>query len=211
MPSPTDWWERLYRSSNIEQLPWYTTTLDPDVESALGVHPVRGRILDLGTGPGTHAVALAGKGYQVIATDISPTAIRKAQLLAKKHDADIDFRVDNILKTALGDGLVDAIVDRGTFHVLPPEARPFYVAAVRRVLRPRGLLFLKTFSDKEPSEGGPYKLSPGELRAYFRDGFDVLSIEDTVFQGSLDPSPRALFATFRRRQSTRDASAPRQR
>ena len=41
---------------------------------------------------------------------------------------------------------------------------------------------------------------PGDLRrAYFRDGFDVLSIEDTRFQGTLDPAPHALFATFRRR------------
>ena len=200
MPAPTDWWERLYRSSNIEQLPWYTTSLDPDVEAGLGAHgPIRGKILDLGTGPGTHAIALAHQGHQVVATDISATAIRKAATLAKRDGAKVDFRVDNILNSKLDDGLADAIVDRGTFHVLPPETRHLYVASVRRILRPGGLLFLKTFSDKEPSEGGPYKLSPGELRAYFKDAFDVLSIEDTVFQGTLEPAPRALFATFRRR------------
>lgn len=198
--APTDWWERLYRSSNIEQLPWYTTTLDPDIEAGLETHsPIAGKVLDLGTGPGTHAVALAARGHAVVATDISATAIAKAKALARKHRVSIDFRVDNILNSKLADGLVDTVVDRGTFHVLPPEARPTYVASVRRILRPRGLLFLKTFSDKEPGDEGPYRLSPGELRAYFRDGFDVLSIEDTMFQGTLDPAPHALFATFRRR------------
>jgi len=200
VPPPTDWWERLYRSSNIEQLPWYTTTLDPDIEAGFEAHgPVAGKVLDLGTGPGTHAVALAGRGLTVVATDISPTAIAKAKALARKHRVTIDFRVDNVLNSELGGGFVDAIVDRGTFHVLPPEARPVYVLAVRRILRPGGLLFLKTFSDKEPGDEGPYRLSPGELRGYFREGFDVLSIEDTTFQGTIEPAPRALFATFRRR------------
>ena len=200
MARATDWWERLYRTSEVSQLPWYTTELDPDVAASLETHgPVHGRILDLGTGPGVHAVGLARLGYEVTASDISETAIRNAKAFAKKGRAAIEFRVDNILDSDLKDGSFDGIVDRGTFHVLPPEARPRYVATVHRILRPRGLLHLKTFSDKEPGDYGPYRLSPGELRSYFLDRFNVLSIEDTVFQGTLAPAPRALFAIFRRR------------
>jgi len=197
---PTDWWERLYRSSDISQLPWYSPDLDEDVEAALATHaPGQVKILDLGTGPATQAVQLAKRGHDVVATDISETAVRKGRALAKDVGVRIDFRVDNILDSTLGDALVDVIMDRGTFHVLPPEARPVYVRQVRRILRPGGLLFLKTFSDKEPRDEGPYRLSPGELRAYFKEGFDALSIEDTVFSGTVSQAPRALFAVFRRR------------
>ncbi len=196
----TDWWERLYRSSDVSQLPWYSAELDPDIESALGAHATEGaRILDLGTGPATQAVALARRGYSVVASDISETAVRKGRSLAKEEGVRIVFRVDNILDSRLEDALADVIVDRGVFHVLPPEARPVYVKQVRRIVRPRGLLLLKTFSDKEPGDDGPYRLSPGELRGYFLDSFDVVSIEETVFQGTLRHAPRALFAVFRRR------------
>lgn len=196
----TEWWERLYRSSEASQLPWYTTELDPDIASGLRAHgPSRGRILDLGTGPGTHAVGLAHLGYDVVATDISPSAIRAAKARARKSGVAAEFRVDNILNSSLPAGAFDAVVDRGTFHVLPPEARPRYAATVHRILRPHGLLYLKTFSDKQPGDEGPYRLSPGELRAYFLDAFDIVSIEDSEFQGTLTPFPQALFAIFRRR------------
>lgn len=200
MPSPTDWWEQLYRSSEVSQLPWYSPHLDTDFAAALRSHgPIRGRILDLGTGPATQAVELAKLGHDVVATDIAESAIRKARARAKAERVRIDFRVDNILDSRLEDGFVDVIMDRGVFHVLPPEGRPRYVREVRRILRPRGLLLLKAFSDKEPGTYGPYRFSPGELRAYFRDSFDVLSLEDSAFQGNLPRVPKSLFAVLRRR------------
>ncbi len=195
-----DWWERLYRSSDVSQLPWYSAELDRDIDGALVAHaPREAKILDLGTGPATQAVQLAKRGYNVVATDISETAVKKGRSRAKEAGVNIDFRVDNILDSKLEDGIADIIVDRGVFHVLPPEARSVYVRQVRRIVRPHGFFFLKTFSDKEPRDEGPYRLSPGELRAYFKEGFDVLSIEDTVFQGTLSHAPHALFAVFRRR------------
>ncbi len=199
MPPPTNRWDQLYRTSDVRSLPWYTTNLDPDIEAAVTRFvPDHGRILDLGTGPATQAIALAKRGYDVIATDISESAIRKARGAAKEAGVRIDFRVDNILGSRLEDGLVGTIVDRGVFHVLSPEDRPLYVEAVRRVLKPDGLLVLKTFSDKERSGYGPYRLSSREIREYFRTAFDVLSTKDTLFQGTLEPSPKALFAVLRR-------------
>lgn len=197
---PTTWWDDLYRRSDVTQLPWYSPTLDPDVRAAVEHHaPPAARILDLGTGPATQAIELARMGFRVVATDIASAAIQKARAAADREGVRIEFRVDNILESNLEAGLVDAILDRGVFHTVPPRARPLYVRTVHRVLRPEGLLLLKTFSDKEPWDGGPYRFSPGELRAYFRDRFDLLSLEDTVFHGNLDPSPRGLFALFRRR------------
>ena len=199
MPETT-WWEGLYATSDVSSLPWYTPNLDPDIEKALADHGVRtARILDLGTGPATQAVNLARRGFDVIGTDISPTAIRKAKATAKAARVTIEFRVDDILRSKLEPNLVDAIVDRGVFHVLPPEKRSVYVDTVHRVLRPNGWLFLKCFSDKEPGTYGPYRIASKELRGYFRGPFEVLSIVDTVFDGTLEPSPKALFGTFRRR------------
>lgn len=200
MPAPTSWWEEVYRNSDVSELPWYTPTLDTDFERTLNAHlPTGARVLDLGTGPATQAIALAKRGYDVIATDIAPSAIARARHAAEREGVRIDFRVDNILESRLEDGLVDAIVDRGVFHTLAPDSRAGYVTAVRRILRPRGFLFLKAFSHKEPRQEGPYHFSPAQLRSCFEEGFEVLSIEDATFAGTRSVPPKALVAVFRRR------------
>lgn len=197
---PTSWWDELYRASKVADLPWYHEGLDPDFEKAIASQGTPGlRILDLGTGPATQAIALATLGHSIVATDIAPSAIEKARKAAKRAGVRVDFRVDDILDSRLENGLADLVVDRGVFHVLPPQARPRYVHEVHRILRPEGRLLLKTFSDKEPGDYGPYRLSPGELRSAFLDAFDVESVEDSVFQGPKGNAPKALFAVFRRR------------
>ena len=198
--SAPNWWEQLYRTSEVSQLPWYTPDLDRDLARALETYlQPPARILDLGTGPATQAIALAKRGYEVTGTDIAASAIGKAKHAADREGVQIDFRVDNILESRLPDEFVDAIVDRGMFHVVPPETRPRYVDAVRRVLRRHGLLILKAFSDKEPRQQGPYHFSPEELREVFEPAFDVLSIEDALFHGPGPRPPKALIAAFRRR------------
>lgn len=199
MATPANWWEDIYRSSDVTELPWFTPSLDTDFDRALREHlPRGGRVLDLGTGPATQAIELAKRGYDVVATDISPTAIRKGTHAAARESVQIDFRVDNILDSKLEDGLVDAIVDRGMFHTLPPESRGQYVGTIRRILRPHGFLFLKTFSDKEARTFGPYHFSPRELRELYGNAFEVLSIDDAKFHGTLRNAPKALIAVFRR-------------
>src|SRR5438309_11953716 len=99
---PSGDWESLYATSDVATLPWYTTALDADIERALQEHDLRGRrILDLGTGPATQAMNLAKRGFDVLATDISLSAIKKAKASAKSAGLSIEFRVDNVLASKL--------------------------------------------------------------------------------------------------------------
>jgi len=200
---PTGDWEKVYATSDVATLPWYNPDLDTDIERALKEHRLRNaRILDLGTGPATQAMNLAKRGFDVLATDISSSAIRKAKAAAKSAGLSIEFRVDNVIASKLEANLVDAIMDRGVFHVLPKDKRPIYVQTVHRILRPSGWLFLKCFSDKEPGTWGPFRIAESELRGYFDGPFEIQSVVETVFQGNVKPLPKALFATFRRHDST---------
>jgi hypothetical protein len=63
-------------------------------------------------------------------------------------------------------------------------------------LKDKGILFLKCFSDKEPRQEGPYKFSQGEIRELFSKYFVIDSIKETVYQGTLNPLPKALFAVM---------------
>ncbi len=192
-------WEKLYRDEEFEKLPWFHPALDHDLEGALKeLGLTSGSVLDLGTGPGTQAVALARKGFQVTATDLSGTAVRKAAALAAKEGLDIDWRRDDILDTGLS-GPFDFVFDRGCFHVLPPERRADYVRTVARLLAPGGILFLKCFCYLETMEGGPYRFTPEEIKTEFSKLFMAEQVRPSVFRGTLESPPKALFCVFRKR------------
>lgn len=53
-------------------------------------------------------------------------------------------------------------------------------------------MFLKCFSDKEPIQEGPFKFSQDELTNLYSESFVIYSLKETVYQGTLDPFPKAL-------------------
>jgi hypothetical protein len=77
------------------------------------------------------------------------------------------------------------------------EQRDSYVATIRRLLAPAGWLFMKTFSHHQQGTQGPHRFAPDDIRRSFRDGFKVIEILDTDYQGQLDPWPKALFSVLR--------------
>ncbi|HAJ63849.1 MAG TPA: class I SAM-dependent methyltransferase [Cyanobacteria bacterium UBA8543] len=192
-------WEKLYQDQNVESMPWFNPNLDPDLDQALtklNLHTTS-TALDLGTGPGTQAMALAQRGFQVTAIDLSSTAIEKAQALAQEKGLNIFWKQDDILNSNL-DQKFDFVFDRGCFHVFPSERRSDYVGVVDNLIKPNGYLFLKCFSHLETRESGPYRFTAEEIKEIFGSRFNVISIEDTVYQGTLDPFPRALFSVLKK-------------
>lgn len=191
-------WEQLYRDEKVESMPWFNPELDPDLDQALtklNLHT--GTALDIGTGPGTQAIALAQRGFKVTATDISETAVSQAQGKAIALGLDVSFRQDDILNSKL-DQVFDFVFDRGCFHVLPPTQRQDYVGVVDSLIKPRGYLFLKCFSHLETREKGPYRFTTEEIKEILISRFNVISVEETVYHGTLNPLPRAIFCVLRK-------------
>jgi ubiquinone/menaquinone biosynthesis C-methylase UbiE len=192
-------WDSLYKSQQVETMPWYNEKLDSDLEEEISeqkdLH--KGRFLDLGTGPATQAVQIARKGFSVIGSDISQAAIRRAkEVYSKEHN--VSFIVDNILESTFKENEFNYIFDRGCFHVLDPSERLTYVKEIKRILKEDGILFLKCFSINEKREEGPYRFSKEQISEIFeKEFFTVMRIKDTVYQGTLDPLPEALFVVVK--------------
>jgi cyclopropane fatty-acyl-phospholipid synthase-like methyltransferase len=190
-------WEDRYQHQAVETMPWFYLGLDDDLREALDDIGLRsGSALDLGTGPGTQAIQLARRGFTVTATDISEAAIGLARSTAEAQGLIIAWQQDDILSTQLV-GPFDLIFDRGCFHVLPPERRPDYVTTVAGLLKEGGYYFLKCFSHLQPGTQGPHRFTPEQIREIFSSRLQVRSVNETVYQGTLDPLPRALFCVMR--------------
>ncbi|PIR19988.1 MAG: SAM-dependent methyltransferase [Deltaproteobacteria bacterium CG11_big_fil_rev_8_21_14_0_20_47_16] len=183
-------WNELYKTIPVEEMPWFSQELDHDLAAQLTQRKLSsGRFLDIGTGPGTQAIALAQRGFTVTATDVSEAAIHRLQQIKTP----VTFVQDDILHSTVR-GPFDFIFDRGCFHVLDPKDWTNYVRTVHSLLADDGILFLKTFSHHETNViHGPYRFTPEEIRSALAPHFKIDSIVESEFNGTLKPNPKALF------------------
>jgi len=196
-------WKNLYESQRVEAMPWYNENFDFDLEKVLDERKIiinnntndSIKFLDLGTGPATQAIWLAKRGFKVIGSDLSEAAINRARKIYANEE-NVNFIVDDILNSKFKDNEFDYIFDRGCFHVILPADRQKYISKIKQILKKDGILFLKCFSDKEPRQEGPYKFSAEQIRDLFGESFRIDSIKETVYQGTLDPFPKALFVVM---------------
>jgi SAM-dependent methyltransferase len=123
------------------------------VEEVEGMEP--GRALDLACGEGRHAVWLAGLFWEVRAVDFSDVAIQKAQRLADKHQARVEWTVADLRDYMPEPQSADLVI---VFYlqVEPGERRPILSNAAAAVA-PRGTFLLVAHDTRnlEHGYGGP--------------------------------------------------------
>ena len=193
-----DKWERQYAATALENQPWFTDALDDDVAAALtraAKHGAR-RLLDLGTGPGTTAIFAAQQGFEVVATDVSATALQLAKRRAQSLP--IAWLLDDISASRLW-GQFDVVVDRGCLHALPRAQWPQYAAEVARRVVTGGQLILKQHATEEGTRWGTQPLDVADLEPLFGAEFTIVETAESRFAGVAEVPPRALFARLVRR------------
>jgi SAM-dependent methyltransferase len=167
---------------------------------------ITGPVLDAGCGTGEHALFLAAQGLRVTGIDFVEEAIRRARRKSADRGLQVEFLVKDA--TALGEWgeRFACAIDSGLFHCFCDDDRRRYVRGLARVLEPGGRLFLACFSDEEPGEVGPRRVSRQELYDAFADGWEVESVQPCRFE--LNPEftevafsaggPKGWFAVVRR-------------
>jgi SAM-dependent methyltransferase len=137
---------------------------------------LHGTLLDAGCGTGEHAILASLHGAQAVGIDISPRAIETARSKAAERNVDADFRALDVLHLDAFGETFDTIIDSGLFHVFDDATRIQYVTAVRAALRVSGHLHLMCFSDRQPGDWGPRRVTERELRVTFGSDWRIDSL-----------------------------------
>ncbi len=67
------------------------------------------------------------------------------------------------------------------------------------MIKKGGLFFLKVFSFEEQRIEGPHRFSEDEIIKLFGKDFEIEKIRGCEFEGHIQPFPKALFVTARKR------------
>jgi len=156
-------WDRGYRDGR--RPPWDTGTPAQDLKETVEAGIVRPcRTVVLGCGSGTNAIYLAGKGFDVTAIDIAPTALGIAKAKAKKAGVRVRWLLADVLRLPELEPF-DFIFDRGCYHNVRYVDAGAFVESVRRLSHP-GTRFLVLSLNRD----GP----PGVREHHMRDDFSSL-------------------------------------
>jgi SAM-dependent methyltransferase len=137
---------------------------------------VAGPVLDAGCGTGDTAIFFAGRGLAVTGIDYLEEPIRRAKAKAAERGIDVDFRVASALELEQSGDRYATIIDSGLFHVFSDDDRRRYVRGLAHVLEPGGRLYLMCFSEAEPGDYGPRRISRRELEEAFAAGWEIESV-----------------------------------
>jgi SAM-dependent methyltransferase len=181
---PVSWFERLYAEANgkPEIIPWTDMRANSNLTSWLGQNAAglrRGRALVIGCGLGDDAEALSQVGFDVIAFDVSPTAIRWCQ--RRFPASKVQYCVEDLFHPPFHwASSFDFVLESYTLQVLPASVRGEAQRKIASLVAPQGcLLIICRGRDDGDDEGNmPWPLTMDELRALLAFGLEQRRFED---------------------------------
>jgi SAM-dependent methyltransferase len=174
-------WEERYRVAD------YVFGTEPNyfLASCRALLPASGRALAVADGEGRNGVWLAEQGLDVLSLEFSPSALRKAEALAKQRGVAVTFLRADVHTWDYPAAAFDIVAEIFTQFSSPAE-RATKWAGMRRALKPGGLLIIQGYTPKQLQygTGGPKELENLYTRAMledaFRDFHEVTIVEEEV-------------------------------
>jgi ubiquinone/menaquinone biosynthesis C-methylase UbiE len=138
------------------------------VKDLIDLLPSGGRVLDLGCGPGFHALALAQGGLSVTALDYSEGMLDRARQNAESENASIQFRrADLATSVWVEERAYDGALCVSVFQIMRQPG--IFLERVGRSLRPGGYLLIE--------------LSRAGKRIHSQSDSSVLPLSDRLLNG----------------------------
>jgi SAM-dependent methyltransferase len=175
--------EDLYTSSP----PWDIGRPQPAFLALADAGAVRGRVLDVGCGTGEHVLMAADLGLDATGVDLAENALQAAREKARVRGLTARFLRHDARKLAeLGESFY-TVLDCGLFHIFTDDDRVSFVRSVQSAIRPGGRYFMLCFSDQQPGDWGPRRVTRQEIEVSFADGWRVDSVKPATIDITTDP------------------------
>jgi len=175
----SNWFDGLYQENkeNHENIPWARQSVNPLLQSYLNEDRVhKGKALVIGCGLGDDARALEEVGYDVVAIDVSQTALDLAK--ERFFDSHIVFEKQDIFDMpAKYHEYFDFVFEAFTIQSLPVEFRQKMIKAVADTVAVEGTLLLVAHKREEAFKGPPWPLEKDEVDLFKNEGLTELSHE----------------------------------
>jgi 2-polyprenyl-3-methyl-5-hydroxy-6-metoxy-1,4-benzoquinol methylase len=177
--------------------PWDTGRPQTEFIQLEQAGEIVGSVLDVGCGTGENALYLAGQGHEVWGIDFTSLAIQKAKEKAIQRHLTVTFLPLNVLELYKLGRTFDTVIDSGLFHVLSDEERPLFVSNLATVVDRGGTYFMLCFSELEPGEYGPRRITQAEIKNSFQRGWHINYIKPATFDSWLRPNgPRGWLSSI---------------
>ena len=179
LANPTGWFEDLYAEADAgtASVPWDKTTPQPHLVAwASGVDGTGRRALVVGCGYGRDSEYLATLGFDVVAFDVSPSAI--AATRARFPSSPVSYEVADLLDPpAEWHRAFDLVVENMTVQALPVALHAEATGRVASLVRSTLLVLAAAREEGPEPDGPPWPLTPAEVRAFAADGLTARSVE----------------------------------
>ena len=100
--------------------------------------------------------------------DVAAAAIKIAESKARERGLSARFLVWDALQLKSLNEQFDTVLDSGLFHVLEDDDCPRFADSLRAVMKPGGRYFMMCYSDQQPGDRGPRRVTQDEIRASFK-------------------------------------------
>jgi SAM-dependent methyltransferase len=165
--------------------PWDIGGPQPAIVRLAELGAIAGRVIDVGCGTGENALYLASRGLEVLGVDAAATAIERARGKATQRGIAAEFLVGDALALEELGLTFDVAIDCGLFHTFADPDRVRFERSLHRTLRPGARYVLLCFSEQQPGDMGPRRVSQREIRETFATGWMVDSIVEERFAARL--------------------------
>lgn len=182
------------------EIPWDSGVPSLELIRVLDAGMLTGKtVLEIGCGTGTNAIAMAKRGFEVVAVDYVEQAIDMAREKARKEKARVVFRVADVLKDDLG-GPYEILFDRGVYHVLRRNNLQEFQEFLKKATRTGSWWLSLAGNANESHDEGPPVVSEAEIRAEVEPLFEIVELREFRFTSNKpDHRPLAWSILMRRR------------
>jgi SAM-dependent methyltransferase len=189
------WFEVLYAEAgdNYAAVPWADLAANPNLIDWSDRNHLTGAgktALTIGCGYGDDAEFLAGLGFDLVAFDISPTAI--AQCHKRFPNSPVSYQVADLFDPPPSwDRRFDFVFESYTLQTMPPDIRAVAIEKIASFIAPSGrlLTIARGRDEGEPLAEVPFPLTQQELSRFESLGLQRESFED-YFDREIPPARR---------------------